>query len=405
MIPRSERLRAGLGHPLFAFGTLSFVYFAGIGAFNPYAGLWFADLGYSTLAIWLISSLQAWTRVLAPYAWSWLGDHSGRRTELIRLAATGCVLAALGLTVSESFAVVALVVLVLFMHNAAVMPLQEASVAQWLSTADGLDAGRYGRVRMWGSVGFIVSVLGVGLLLDTVGVRLFPWLIAVVNLALLAAAWRLPSSPRTAAAAQRAPAALHLLRQPEVAWFFASAFFVVLAHTVLYAFLSLYLAHLGYGKAAIGLLWAVSVGAEIAFFAFQGRFFARLKPHRWLQWVGAVAALRFGVIALAGSVPVVLFLAQLSHAVTFAAHHASCIAMIHRLFPDRLRGRGQALYTILGYGLSGVIGGVGAGWIIDRLGFEAAFATSSAMAIAGWACAVRSQRAHERAQTVSESAG
>ena len=155
----------------------------------------------------------------------------------------------------------------------------------------------------------------------------------------------------------------------------------------------------------IGVMWAVSVGAEIAFFAFQGRFFARIKPHRWLQWVGAVAALRFAVIALAGSVPAVLLLAQLSHAITFGAHHASCIAMIHRLFPDRLRGRGQALYTILGYGISGVIGGVGAGWIIDRLGFEAAFATSSAMAIAGWACAVRSQRAHERARAIPASPG
>jgi PPP family 3-phenylpropionic acid transporter len=178
-----------------------------------------------------------------------------------------------------------------------------------------------------------------------------------------------------------------------VAWFFASTFFTVLAHTVLYAFLSLYLAHLGYGKAAIGAMWAVSVAMEIAFFWFQGRLLGRTSLHRWLEWVGAISALRFAAIAAAGSVPAVLVLAQMSHAITFGAHHATCIAMIHRLFPDRLRGRGQALYTILGYGLSGVLGGVGSGWLIEHIHFEAAFIASSVAAIIAWACARQASRA------------
>jgi PPP family 3-phenylpropionic acid transporter len=52
-----------------------------IGLFNPYAPLWFKELGFSTLAIGSIASLQAWTRVVAPYAWGWLGDHGGRRAN------------------------------------------------------------------------------------------------------------------------------------------------------------------------------------------------------------------------------------------------------------------------------------------------------------------------------------
>jgi PPP family 3-phenylpropionic acid transporter len=79
------------------FGALSFAYFASIGLFNPYAPLWFQSLGLSTLVIGGIAALQSWTRIVAPYAWSWAGDHGGRRTELIRLAALGSLLAALGL--------------------------------------------------------------------------------------------------------------------------------------------------------------------------------------------------------------------------------------------------------------------------------------------------------------------
>ncbi len=79
------------------FGALAFAYFAAIGLFNPYAPLWFQSLGFSTVVIGAIASLQSWTRVLSPYAWSWSGDHSGRRVELIRLAAAGALLSALGL--------------------------------------------------------------------------------------------------------------------------------------------------------------------------------------------------------------------------------------------------------------------------------------------------------------------
>ena len=80
--------------PLRAFAGLWLAYFATIGLFNPYAPLWFQALGMSTLAIGAIASLQSWTRLLAPYAWSWAADHSGARVALIRLAAAGCLLGA-----------------------------------------------------------------------------------------------------------------------------------------------------------------------------------------------------------------------------------------------------------------------------------------------------------------------
>jgi PPP family 3-phenylpropionic acid transporter len=185
---------------------------------------------------------------------------------------------------------------------------------------------------------------------------------------------------------------LPLLRRPEVAWFFGATFFTVLAHTSLYAFFSLYLVELGYGKAAVGGLWAVSVVGEIAFFWKQGHWFVRLTPQRWLEIVAGVTLLRFVATAAFGAVAPVLVLAQATHAITFAAHHSACIALVHRLFPGRLRGRGQALYTTLGYGLSGVLGGVGGGWVIARWGFTAVFWAAAACAALAWFCARRVTR-------------
>jgi MFS transporter, PPP family, 3-phenylpropionic acid transporter len=211
-----------------------------------------------------------------------------------------------------------------------------------------------------------------------------------MNAMLLVAALRLPATQTDAQHDAPAPPVLPLLRRPEVAWLFASIFFTVLAHTSLYAFFSLYLVSLGYGKAAVGALWAVSVAVEIVFFWTQGRWFSWVAPHRWLQIVAAVCALRFSATAAFGAWAPVLVLAQLSHAITFAAHHAACITLVHRLFPDRLRGRGQALYTTLGYGVSGVLGGVGGGWLISHLGFAAVFWAAAVCALLAWGCATRS---------------
>ena len=392
--------------PLRAFAGLWLAYFGTIGLFNPYAPLWFQALGMSTLAIGAIASLQSWTRLLAPYAWSWAADHSGARVALIRLAAAGCLLGALGLALAPVLGstaagpvpwlttlLIPAVVALLFLCNGGIVPLAEAALAQLLTGANGLDAARYGRVRMWGSVGFISAVLAAGAALQPLGIAAFPWLVVALNAALVAMAWRLPTGHEERHAGVPAPAVLPLLRQPAVAWFLASVFFTVLAHTSLYAFFSLFLVDAGYGKQAVGALWAVSVAVEILFFRLQGRWFSRMSPHAWLALAAAVTALRFAGMALAGAQLWLLVLAQLTHAITFAGHHAACIALVSRHFPGRLRGRGQALYSALGYGLSGLLGGVGGGWLIERFGFAARYGAATLAGLLALVCVGLASRA------------
>lgn len=373
--------------PFIAFCFVWFAYFACIGMFNPYAPLWFKELGFSTLAIGAISSMQSWTRVFAPYAWAWLGDHGGHRVWLVRLAAAGALLSVSGLLLARSYPAVALCTVLLFLANGGVVPLSEATLARHLSTEQGMDTSRYGRVRVWGSIGFIAAVVGAGGVLQQAGIDWFPPLVVGVSALLMLTSFGLPATRDDVSVDAQAPSVRSLLRRPEVAWFFASVFFTVLAHTSLYAFFSLYLDSLGYGKTAVGGLWAVSVVVEIAFFWFQGRFFDRLTPHQWLRWAAGLSVLRFAAVAAFGQQPWVLVLAQALHAVTFAGQHAACIVLINRWFPGALRGRGQALYTTLGYGLSGVIGGVGGGWLSSWLGFGAVFWAGAAAAAVGWWCA------------------
>jgi PPP family 3-phenylpropionic acid transporter len=382
---------------LTAFAAMWFAYFATVGLFNPYAPLWFKDLGFSTLAIGAIASMQSWTRVLAPYAWGWLGDRGGRRVEAIRWAAGLSLLAAAGLWQWPGAAAVVLFTAALFAANGGVIPLSEAALSQHLQQGGSMDYARYGRIRVWGSLGFVVAASSSGLVLEWLGMSSFPVLVVAAFGLLWLASLRLPPSVPAAAHPVGGPSVWHVLRRPEVAWFFCGVFFTVLAHIAIYAFLSLYLDELGHGKGVVGAAWAVAVAVEIVFFWFQGRIFSRLKPLQWLQWAAGLTALRLALVAAFGAWLPVLLATQLLHAFTFAAQHAACIALLNQHFPGAMRGRGQALYSMLGYGCAGVVGGLAGGWLGSRYGFSAVFWAASAAAVLGSVALRAASRAERRA--------
>lgn len=372
------------------FAALSASYFAHIGFFNPYLPLWLKDMGLGLLAISVLTSVQSATRLFAPYAWGWLSDRTGERVRLLRYGATAALVCSLGLWLNLGFWGLLLVLLLMFVHTSAMMPMSEAAMAHLVSQGGRFDAKRYGRVRLWGSLGFLLTVLAAGGWFERHGMGSFPlWTVATL-LAVTLSVWWMPDVKEAPHAAD-APAqpVWMLLRQPEVAWLFAAIFFHVLAHIFIYVFFSLYLDHLGYSKATIGLLWAVAVVLEIGWFLTQGRWLPLLPLTGWLVLAAALVALRMGLLAKWPLVWPLLVLGQMLHAITFAAHHTVCIALISHHFPGRLRGRGQALYTVVGYGVPGVLGGVGGGLVSTAWGLSAVFACGSVAGLMATACALR----------------
>ncbi|WP_076997737.1 MFS transporter [Variovorax sp. KK3] len=380
------------GH-LLAFAILSASYFAHIGFFNPYLPLWLKDLGLPIFVISLLTSVQSITRVFAPYAWGALSDHTGHRVLLLRISAAIALLASLGLWWNGGPWWVGFVLLVMFTHTSSMMSLTEAAMAHLVAG----DWGRYGRIRLWGSAGFLLTVFVAGAWFERFGMGHFPaWAGGTLAIVLIATL-RLPDmrDPPLAHAAQQEPVG-PVLRQPAVRWFFASLFFHVMAHFAIYGFLSLYLDSLGYGKGTIGMLWALSVAAEVGWFFLQGRLLGGFAMPRWLLICGVAAVLRLGLTAGGGDWLWVLVVAQLLHALSFAAHHTTCVAMVSRHFPGRLRGRGQALFTVIGYGFGGVLGVLAGGAIAQEFGYVAMFGVATLLALAGSVCAWRTQRLETR---------
>ncbi len=383
---------------LMPFAALSAAYFSHIGIINTYISLWLKEIGYGVALIGLIASIQSFTRLAAPYAGAGLGDHTGRQVLLLRVASSLALLASLGFFWSEG-GVAWLMACLLFMYlnNSALMPMSEAALSKVVTHQGVLDVKRHGRVRLFGSLGFMVTVLSAGIWFESFGMRHFPLLCVLTLVFLVFSSWQLPQTRNEVSSHEKAPPVWPVLRQASVAWLFLSMGLHVLSHMAMYVFFSLYCDELGYSKTTIGLLWATSVLIEIAWFFSQGRWLPLLPMSAWLVVCALVACLRFALTAGLGDVLWLLFAAQAMHAITFAAHHTVCTALLAQHFPGNLRGRAQALYTVLGYGVPGVFGSWAGGLISAAYGMQLLFWISSGLALLTTGCAFKVWRLHRSA--------
>jgi PPP family 3-phenylpropionic acid transporter len=266
-------------------------------------------------------------------------------------------------------------------------PLSEALM---LSAMRG-DLTHYGRLRLWGSVGFIFSVMAAGQLLDWYSVELMPWL-ALIMLAMVSVVTLRMREEAPIVHRSDSPSVMSVLRKREVWSFFTSTFLMVAAHASLYVYYSLYLSQIGYSKTVIGLMWSLGVIAEIIFFFYQEPLFKRFGVKNLMFVSLAIGVIRFLMIAFGAQSLVLLLIAQVLHAATFGVHHSSSVATLQRWFSGPLQARGQALFISISYGLGGTLGGLLLSACWDTFGAQLVYVIAALMSGCGLVAAVLSYR-------------
>ncbi|MCC6658887.1 MAG: MFS transporter [Rhodocyclaceae bacterium] len=364
--------------PYWRLSAYYFFYFAFIGAFSPFFTLYLQSLKFSAWDIGVLMSLMQVMRLLAPNLWGWLADRLGAKTPIVRGAALMSLAGFSCFFFAQGFAGFFLGMALLAFFWSASLPLVEALTFSHLGAA----ASRYGAIRLWGSVGFILAVLGLGWLLDRLPLSTTLWVSLALLGGILACALALPEKREARHESDRIPIG-DILRRREVSALFGACFFMAAAHGALYVFYSIFLADRGYSTTMIGLLWTLGVVAEIAVFLFLPRLFRRFSLRAILLASFACAVARFLTIGWGVEWLALLLFAQLLHAATFGAYHAAAVAAVNRWFGGRHQARGQALYGSLSFGAGGMLGGLLSGWSWDALGAELTFTLSSVFALAG----------------------
>ena len=359
--------------PYWRLSSFYFFYFAALGSFLPYWNLFLNENQFSAAQIGELSALLMATKIVSPNVWGAIADRTGKRLKIIRLTAFLTTFLFSGFLFKNGFLwFITITVGYSFFWNAS-LPQFEAATLFHLQH----ESHRYSRIRLWGSVGFIVAVLGVGRYLDFYSIRQLPVIVMALFACIWLAALCVPEVRPTLSEKQTV-SVFQILKQPEIIAFFGVYLLLQAAHGPYYVFYSLYLKQLHYSSSLIGELWALGVMAEIVLFLFMKQLLQLFSLRHILLSSILLSIVRWLIIGFAANSLYGLAGAQLLHAATFGSAHIAAIHLIHRYFQQQHQGKGQALYASLSFGVGGMIGSLFSGYYWEILGAPIIYSVAAA---------------------------
>ncbi len=346
----------------------------------PYWGPYLKSLGFDAIAIGQLMAVLASTKIIAPYLWGWLADRVGYRLRIIQITTFITMLCFAGVLLNQSWWWFACVMFLFGFFSNAGMPQFEVMTLLHL----GDDHHRYSQIRLWGSIGFIITVLCTGPLLTWWGQAVLPYILLVwFGLAWLVTLL-MPAAKEQVVDNYSTVSVWSIFKQPAVLLIFVAAFLMQVAYGPYYSFFSIYLEAHGYSKTQVGIYWAVGVIAEVIVFFYMNRLLPRYGAVVLMQCCLAFAVLRWVLTAVFVDQPVILFFSQTLHAFSFGMFHAVMINHVHRYFTGSLHGRGQALYSSITFGAGGALGSWLAGYSWDSWGGSATYLACAVIAAVGY---------------------
>lgn len=362
--------------PYWRLSGFYFFYFAALGAVLPFWSLYLQAEGFDATEIGELSAILVGSKIIAPYVWGWIADHYGHRMLIIRIASLLACVAYGGVFIDQGYWALALIMAVYGFFWNATLPQFEAATLNHIHD----DTHLYTSIRVWGSIGFIVTVSLLGVFFAYTNISYLPAVIFLIMFLIFVASLVVHESDDV-----ELPQSLHkmsfILKQPHVMALLAICFLMQMSHAPYYTFYSIYLEEHGYGRILIGNLWSLGVLAEVVVFMYMQRIVRQLGLRNVLIMSLFLASVRWVMIGFCVEYTALIVLGQLLHAASFGCFHAAAIQYIHQYFPGQLQGRGQALYSSISYGAGLALGSwlVGYSWVISGPEFSFTFAGLLAM--------------------------
>lgn len=345
-----------------------FFYFALLGLISPYLSVFLDGQGFSSRQVGEILAFITATKIVAPSLWATLADKTAKPLLIIRC---GALLALLSFCLLYWFSLpevnaywfaqystslywpITLCLACFMLFWTAILPQLEVHTLNSLKQSSKI----YARVRLWGSLGFIVLAVIAGEVTTVVGSQAFPGL-GVITLALLFSCTLLLSAKKTIRLTKTKAtiAIIDKLTEWRFIRFFIAGLLLQVSFAPYYGFFALFLRDLNYSGLAIGLVISLGVVAEVIAFIFMGVLFKRFSLTTLLVFSLAITALRWFLMPVVADSLLGLAIIQLAHAASFAIYHSASMRFISSHFTVMQQSRGQAIYLGGVYGIGGAIG-------------------------------------------------
>jgi len=375
-------------HALISIRLFYAAYFAAMGLILPYFPVYLTDLGLTTVWVGIFVGALAATKVIAPPLAGLLLEYRNTNTRTFLLLTASLATAASAMLIAPWDMLTMLGIVILFgFFWSAILPLTDGLSL----VVSEISIMSYGRLRVWGSVGFVVASFLGGLYLLGDSITLFPWILAGLLILTTLAATGFPDLSGMSEQSQQASAEPN---QKAFIWLLFIGFCMQASHGAYYGFFSLYMIDAGYSGGEIGFFWILGVLAEIILMWFFSKRIQKASPIWILGVCLMLASLRWFGLALTTHIFAVIAL-QLLHAASFAAFHLSAVAWVRKFAQPHRQTSAQGWYSSIGFGLGSTLGIMLCGVIVEKQGYATAFYACTLIALLGLLAVWKLKQARE----------
>lgn len=364
----------------------NFLYYAMMSVFMTYLPVYFADREIAPAEIGILLGVGTVTGIVAPPLWGYLSDRWRNVRKVLLLIVTCAILAGTILFQTSSIWAMFLLVVCSYFFISPIGPLTD-SINYRVAEERGIS---FGSIRLFGSLGYGAAALAGGMILAQIGMGSLSYLFLASGLLTLSIAWFLPNS-----AASSRPITLEAIKKffsyRPTLWMLVIITLLSIPHRANDSFLGVYIQQLGGSTVLVGQAWFLATISEAIAFAL-GMYW--LQKGRELPLM-AIAAFFYVIRYLLSGVmtsPHWIAWLQLFHGITYAFFYAAAIQYLYRTAPEELRATSQTVFGAIFFGLSGIIGSVLGGWVMETYGGKALFQSMAAMAILSFLLVIGTMR-------------
>lgn len=341
----------------FKLSSTYFFYCGAIGLIVPFLSVYLGKQGFNSLEIGEIIAIFTATKIIGPSFWAAFADKTGKQLLVIRLGSLFTVLSFSLLFYINTYWSISFALALFGLFWTSILPQLEAMT----STSIRGSAKIYARIRLWGSIGFIVIAIIAGEMLSRFHANAFIWLglILLVGLSVSSLVLKQPRIPVTTL--EPKPSIKNKLLNKNFICFFIAGLLLQVSFGPFYNFFAFYLTDLNYPSYAAGTLLGLGVFAEVIMFIYIGFFTHNFSVKSLLVLSLALTALRWFLMAAVGDVVIIMILIQLIHAFSYGVFHSASMLFIKQHFSVVQQNRGQALYVGGVFGVGGSLGAYMAG--------------------------------------------
>ena len=352
-----------------------FFHFFGVGVTLPFLNVYYHSVGITAAQLGYLNAAARISTSLVPPLAGALADRLRRCREIMLVCVAVSSLAALSFWWRGGFWFFLVLIILYSACRGAIGPIAENVSLRQIEAS----GGEYGRLRWWGSLGFIVAALVVGRLIEVHSISLMFPVLFVSGMLLMGVVGTFPGEWEGTQSDFRGNLE-ELLKNKPLINFFCAAVLAAVSSGPFGLYSSIYLGQLGSSALIIGLAWTVGVVSEIFFLWFAGSIQNRIGLKGMIATGIFALALRWEFTTWTTNISALIAI-QALHGLTFGIYHVGAIQFVDQMSGKAIKNTGQALYNAATFGLGSTVGVLLAGWLLPSLGFIVLMHLSAILAL------------------------